>query len=71
MGKMTHKSIFETDTQIIPNQTSLREKKSIIIHDLNWCQKLQVNILAEKGALIKRYSKTKFVLVICVIKGNF
>ena len=39
-GKMTHKWIFGTDTQIIPNQMSLREKKSIIIHDLELVSKV-------------------------------
>ena len=42
---LPHMSIFGTYCQNIPNQTSLREKKSIIIHDLNWCQKLPGIIL--------------------------
>ena len=40
VGKIPHTSIFGINTQIIPNQTSLREKKSITIHALIWCQKL-------------------------------
>ena len=59
---MPHKSIFETDTQIIPNQTSLREKKSIIIHDLNWCQKLPGIILV---------TNTNFILKNILLKVPF
>ena len=45
VGKMPHKWYFGQTNQIIPNQTSLREKKSIMVYSLNWCQKLSAFIL--------------------------
>ena len=62
MGKMPHKSIFETDTQIIPNQVSFLRKKSVIIHDLNWCQKLPGIILV---------TSTNFILKNILVKVPF
>ena len=53
---LPHMSIFGTYCQNIPNQTSLREKKSIVTHALFWSQKLpfmspvtNTNVILKRG----------------------